>query len=230
VQQRSHHYVTVILVGMLAVVVLLWIFGPAPSAPAKTPIDTFSHVDVTVHDNTIMVTPSTVPAGLVEVTVADARSNQRSALFVDSPLGVLTFGTQLNAYQALGSYTLRSGHATGELTIAAPAMQAASDERTLHVVIRPSDFMAPGREVRREEPTEAIVTDVPEDRDWTSVAAGAKTLVLQNSTSARESCEIPSVMAARTIAPGAQIKASIALVAHPYELRCTTGTFGIWVN
>src|SRR5262249_3224733 len=152
------------LVAIVGGVVAMAIFGPAPDAPAKTATDTFTHVDVAVSDHAISVTPATVPAGLVEVSVTDERSNQRTGLIVTSPLGVLTYGRQVNAFRMPGRYTLRNGRATGVLTVVAPQLAAVRDEHTLHIVIRPTDFMAPGREVRREEPTKSLESDIAQDR------------------------------------------------------------------
>jgi hypothetical protein len=228
VQQHFHRFTSFALLAIVASVVVMAIFGPAPAAPANTPTDTFTHVDLAVSDNAITVKPSTVPAGPVEVSVTDHRSNQGTGLVVSSPLGVLTFGRQVNAYRALGNYTLRSGHATGVLTIVAPQLHAATDEDTLHIVIRPNDFTATDRDVRREEPTKSPFSDIPQDRDWTAIKAGDKTFILDNQSKTPQTCGIPSLMPARNIAPGGRVKMSLTFAAQPYEVRCTTGTFGVW--
>jgi hypothetical protein len=232
VQRHFQRSISLVVVAIIGGVVAMAILGPAPAAPAKTPTDTFTRVDVAVSDRAITVKPSTVPAGLVEVSVTDHRSpaNQRTGLIVTSPLGLLTFGDQVNAYRMFGSYTLRSGAATGVLTVVPPQLSAPRDERTLHVVMRPTDFMAPGREVRREEPTTSLASDIPQDRDWTSVHAGAKTFILDNHSHTSQTCSIPSLMPARTIGSGGRVKLSLTFAAQPYEVRCTTGTFGLWVN
>ena len=228
VQRHFQRSISFALLAIVGGVVAMAIFGPAPDAPAKTATDTFTHVDVTVSDNAITVNPSTVPAGLVEVSVNDNRSNQRTGLVVTSPLGVLTYGRQVNAYRMPGTYTLRNGHATGTLAVVAPQLQPVSDEHTLHVVIRPSDFVAPGREVRREEPTSSLQSDVPQDRDWTAVTHGDKTFILENQSKTTQTCGIDALMPARTISPGAHMTMSLMFAAHPYDVRCTNGTFGIW--
>ena len=229
-QRHFQRSISFALLAIVGAVVAVAIFGPAPEAPAKTPTDTFTHVDVAVSDNAVTVTPSIVPAGIVEISVTDHRSNERTGLVVLSPLGVLTYGRQVNAYRVPGTYTLRNGHATGTLTVIAPQLHAAADEHTLHVVIRPTDFLAPGRDVRREEPTTSLQSDVPQDRDWTAVTAGEKTFILENQSKAAQTCGIASLMRARTVALGAHVTMSLTFAPHAYDVRCTNGTFGIWIE
>jgi hypothetical protein len=109
-------------------------------------------------------------------------------------------------------------------------LHAVRDEHTVHVVIRPTDFRAPGREVRREEPTATFHSVIPQDQDWTAVTVGDKSFILENQSHTAQTCSIRSLMPARTIAPGARVKMSATFEHQSYELRCTNGTFGIWVN
>jgi hypothetical protein len=230
VQRHFHRFTSFALLAIVGGVVAMAIFGPAPAAPAKTtPTDTFTHIDVAVSDHAITVSGA-ASAGFVEVTVTDHRSNQRTGLVVTSKLGVLTYGTQLNLYRRIGNYTLRSGAATGVLSVVVPSFPV-RDDLTLHVVIHATGFSTPGREVRREEPTTSFDSAIPQERDYTAVTDGEKSLVLENQSDATQTCGIPSVMPMRTIAPGARVKMQLTFGVRgrsDYDLQCTNGTFGIW--
>jgi hypothetical protein len=176
--------------------------APASGAPAREVNDTFTHVDVRVADGGLTVTPSTVPAGLVEITVIDARTDHSSALSVRSvpPPVNAGPGTTLYTLRALRRYALAafadnrplsSGNAG--LTIVVPDVRAPREEaHVVRVDVRNDAIITPRREMKRQQPFVPFITNpVPaDDQLWTKVATGETTVRVHNTTNTTQHCAV----------------------------------------
>ncbi len=182
--------------------IALEIIGPAAPAPGAPPADTFTHVDMVVDDGGLHVQPRDVPAGEVEVTLVDNRTQKTEALTVKGVQAPFVFsaGTQLRTLRVLRRYDLvpYSGNvqqgAPSDMQIIVP--QLASPREPLHTVtldVRPGGISTPYREARFEQPLFAFGDITPPDtRPWTTVVAGSTALVVRNKTGHSISCAVPS--------------------------------------
>ena len=248
-RRASRRAITALFVGLIAGLVALAIVGPTPSAPASTPADTFNHVDVNVSDAGFDVTPSTVPAGLVEVAMNDHRADTTHSIIVSSDLGTLVPGSQVVSWRVLGSHLLTVRDISGAFVfdrmvkIAVPQLAAATEPANrISLDIRTDGITAPERDVRREQPylPAFAASAPPNDRPWTAVASGRYQVALHNASGAEQQCSIDPVMRKQRVAAGASASVGVGLQpngpdgSHTYVLTCVGGgvtrQFDFWIS
>ena len=249
VRRASRRAITALCVGLIAGLVALAIVGPAPSAPASTPADTFNHVDVNVSDAGFDVTPSTIPAGLVEVAMNDRRADTSHSIIVSSDLGTLVPGAQVVSWRVLGGHLLTVRDVSGvftfdrEIKIVVPKLAAATEAANrISLDVRAGGMTAPERDVRREQPyLPAFSTSAPpDDRPWTAVASGRYQVALHNGSGSDQQCSIDPVMRKQRLAAGASASVGVGLRpngpdgSHTYVVTCVGGgvtrQFDLWIS
>jgi len=216
--------------------IALEIMGPGTSGPGAHPVDTFSHLDVRVDDTGPHVSQPQVPAGQVEVTVVDARSNQRAPLSVRSQPAALDLhaGTQLTTIRVLQTSTLHAFAGDDPLNGAAvvtvvPPSLAPSREASNRVTlaVEKTGISARYRDARFEEPVDGrSVPAASDDTPWTRVAPGRVAIVIQNREGASLSCTYDDG-SAMSIAPGKTRSAPATLTTGVHKLLCGSWRFDL---
>jgi hypothetical protein len=185
-----------VAIGVVGAFVAIEIVGPATAPQPRRPVDTITHVDVTVDDSGLHIAPTTVPAGLVELTVADHRKDTRPAVQLSSVPKAVSMGpgTQLFTLRVLRNYELAATWGTrrmsAALTIVVPTLAPSTEVRPdrLSLTLHRHSIMASRRDVRLEQPVEPGFEEPPASRPWTAVAAGPISVVIRNESGARQSC------------------------------------------
>lgn len=248
-RRASRRAITALFVGLIAGLVALAIVGPTAPAPASTPADTFNHVDVNVSDAGFDVTPSTIPAGLVEVAMNDRRADTTHSIIVSSDLGSLVPGAQVVSWRVLGGHLLTVHDVSGAFTfdrlikIAVPQLAApAESANRISLDIRANGITAPERDVRREQPYLPAFSSSapPDDRAWTAVASGRYQVALHNSSGTEQQCSIDPVLRKQRVGAGATVSMGVGLQpngpdgSHTYVLTCVGGgatrQFDLWIS
>jgi hypothetical protein len=249
VRRASRRAITALFVGLIAGLVALAIVGPTPSAPASTPADTFNHVDVNVSDAGFDVTPSTVPAGLVEVAMNDHRADTTHAIVVSSDLGTLVPGSQVVSWRVLGGHLLTVHDISGAfvfdrmIKVAVPQLASPTEPvNRITLDLRSDGVTAPSRDVRREQPylPAFAASAPPNDRRWTAVASGRYQIALHNASSTEQQCSIDPVMRKRRVGAGTTASVGVGLQpngpdgSHTYVLTCigggSTRQVDLWIS
>jgi len=249
VRRASRRAITALFVGLIAGLIALAIVGPTPAAPASTPADTFNHVDVNVSDAGFDITPSTIPAGLIEVAMNDHRADTTHSIIVSSDLGTLAPGSQVVSWRVLGGHLLTVHDISRAFTfdraikiVVPPLALATESANRISLDVRAGGITAPERDVRREQPyLPAFSTSAPpDDRPWTAVAPGHYQVAVHNASGTEHQCSIDRVMPKQRVAAGASASVGVELQpngpdgSHTYLLTCVGGgvtrQFDLWIS
>jgi hypothetical protein len=189
----------------LAAFVVLQVVARVNQVSEARASDTFTHVDIVVDDDGVQVTPSEVPAGIVEVGVADKRAKGAGALTVrDEGEGVVfREGTNIHTLRVVRGYDLRAFSGRGEIEgvhgdmrVTVPALTAPrEDANVVTVDVRAGGLSTPNRDARLEQPiaAESDAGGPAEHHPWTTIAPGEIDFVVRNETSGRVGCQIDGV-------------------------------------
>jgi hypothetical protein len=202
-----------------------------------------------VSDAGFDITPSTVPAGLVEVAMNDRRADRTHSIIVSSDLGTLVPGSQVVSWRVLGAHLLTVHDISGAfvfdrmIKIVVPQLAAATEPASrISLDIRAGGIAAPERDVRREQPyLPAFANSAPpDDRPWTAVAPGRYQVALHNASGSEQQCSIDSVIRKQRVAAGATTSVGVGLQpngsdgSHTYVLTCVGGgatrQFDLWIS
>lgn len=200
--------VSALIVGAIAVIAI----DPGSPARASAPVDTFTHVDVSVDDSGLHVTPATVPAGVVDVTVADNRADKSVPFSIQSvpPVSTpYTVGNRMVELRVVQTYAVRAvvaGRTVGNATLDITVPKLAAPREDAHVVtldVTRNGVSTPRRESRYEQPVLPFTTNPPPSgRPWTSGAAGVTKVVIRNRAGAPQTCTVDGTQKTIDVARG----------------------------
>ena len=236
--------------GVVALVVLIgvFLFARASEAPAAQPRDTITHADVVLDDAGLHMAPRELPAGEVELTVVDKRSQRTAFSIVSEPrtaIGLAEPGTSLVDLRWVRSYALRASTAegpVGEASFAVVVPALAPPREGTHdvtIVAGPYGMMTPKREARREQPLLARAADASADNaPWTAVEPGRTAVTVRNTSGVPLSCAI-GASEHETVADGHRFASTVVLRAgmnagsNAELMRCRgeglDEVFALWV-
>jgi hypothetical protein len=231
------------------------IMGPASTAPAAVPKDTYTHVDIVVGTNRMAITPTKVPAGQIEFTVTDERPNASAAPVtirarqvpgLALPAGK-TLWTQRALHPRIDLVASAAGQAVGLghinmvlPTFAAPRLPDGADRITIDVGA--DGMMTPNRDARLEQPVLPSSNATPPDAGvpWTTATPGGVTIAIRNHTGAPQRCALDDGSRAVTMSRGrsariaAQLRAGGPSGQNYYSLVCTSragaARFDFWMS
>ena len=201
VSRAARWAVDAVIVLFLAGLVLLIARNEAPTEPKARPAETFSHVDLVVDDRGVHATPKTVPAGHVEVTMTDQRSDKTHPVSVRSvppPLG-MTVGTKLIALRIAGRGYALTADVNGEplpegdsVSVVVPELAAPQEPaHQVTVEVAEDGITTPAREARRGQPLLLTTeNEPPMAQPWTTVVPGKTEIVVRNRTGAEQQCSV----------------------------------------